>query len=72
VAYLSGYSPSPGDLAYPEKLEMMENIAEHLARQQQDHQQGRITSSHFTFLGWESGQNQGLIGCILKLYRMIT
>ncbi|RWS30992.1 conserved oligomeric Golgi complex subunit 3-like protein [Leptotrombidium deliense] len=26
-----GYSPSPGDLAYPEKLEMMESIAECLA-----------------------------------------
>jgi hypothetical protein len=41
----SGYSPSPGDLAYPEKLEMMENIADHLARQQLDHQQGRMTIS---------------------------
>ncbi|RWS10113.1 conserved oligomeric Golgi complex subunit 3-like protein [Dinothrombium tinctorium] len=25
-----GYSPAPGDLAYPEKLEMMESIAEYL------------------------------------------
>ena len=24
---ISGYQPSPGDLAYPEKLEMMEAIA---------------------------------------------
>ena len=25
---IAGYRPAPGDLAYPEKLEMMENIAE--------------------------------------------
>ena len=35
--------PSPGDLAYPEKLEMMENIADHLARQQQQQQSGTET-----------------------------
>lgn len=34
---ISDYAPSPGDLAYPEKLEMMESIAESL--QQQQHQQ---------------------------------
>ncbi|XP_064456562.1 conserved oligomeric Golgi complex subunit 3-like isoform X2 [Ornithodoros turicata] len=28
-----GYNPAPGDLAYPEKLEMMESIAESLAAQ---------------------------------------
>ena len=32
---ISDYAPSPGDLAYPEKLEMMESIAESLQQQQQ-------------------------------------
>ncbi len=30
-----GYKPSPGDLSYPEKLEIMEKIAEKLKQQQQ-------------------------------------
>lgn len=29
-----GYNPSPGDLSYPEKLEIMEKIAEKLKQQQ--------------------------------------
>ena len=32
---ISDYAPSPGDLAYPEKLEMMESIAESLQQQEQ-------------------------------------
>ncbi len=32
---ISDYAPSPGDLAYPEKLEMMESIAESIQQQQQ-------------------------------------
>ena len=32
---ITGYQPAPGDLAYPEKLEMMESIAEQLNQQQQ-------------------------------------
>lgn len=31
---IMGYKPAPGDLAYPEKLEMMESIAESLQQQQ--------------------------------------
>ena len=30
-----GYNPAPGDLAYPEKLEMMEKIAESLKTQEE-------------------------------------
>ena len=30
-----GYNPAPGDLAYPEKLEMMEKIAESLKSEQE-------------------------------------
>jgi len=33
---ITGYQPAPGDLAYPEKLEMMESIAEQLNQQQQE------------------------------------
>jgi len=39
-----GYAPAAGDLAYPEKLEMMESIAESL-QQQQRHQRKASTSS---------------------------
>ena len=31
-----GYAPAPGDLAYPEKLEMMEAIAEQLAAKEEE------------------------------------
>ncbi|CAG0887918.1 unnamed protein product [Darwinula stevensoni] len=31
-----GYNPAPGDLAYPEKLEMMQSIAESLVREEQE------------------------------------
>ncbi|XP_022521365.2 conserved oligomeric Golgi complex subunit 3 isoform X1 [Astyanax mexicanus] len=31
---ISGYSPAPGDLAYPEKLQMMEKIAQSLKEEQ--------------------------------------
>ncbi|KAF7667655.1 hypothetical protein LDENG_00052110 [Lucifuga dentata] len=31
---ISGYNPAPGDLAYPEKLEMMERIAQSLKEEQ--------------------------------------
>jgi hypothetical protein len=31
-----GYSPHPGDLSYPEKLEMMESIAESISSQETD------------------------------------
>ncbi|XP_066542163.1 conserved oligomeric Golgi complex subunit 3 [Hoplias malabaricus] len=31
---ISGYSPAPGDLAYPEKLQMMEQIAQSLKEEQ--------------------------------------
>lgn len=33
---IAAYKPAPGDLAYPEKLEMMENIAECLNSSQQN------------------------------------
>jgi hypothetical protein len=29
-----GYTPHPGDLSYPEKLEMMESIAEAISSQE--------------------------------------
>ena len=41
---ISDYAPSPGDLAYPEKLEMMESIAESLQQQQQQQQQQQALS----------------------------
>lgn len=31
-----GYTPHPGDLSYPEKLEMMESIAESISSQEAD------------------------------------
>ena len=41
-----GYTPHPGDLSYPEKLEMMESIAEsisnHEADQSAQFQQGKV------------------------------
>ncbi|XP_023321299.1 conserved oligomeric Golgi complex subunit 3 [Eurytemora carolleeae] len=41
---ITGYKPSPGDLAYPEKLEMMESIAEQLTQQQQQQERGKTHS----------------------------
>ena len=35
-----GYSPAPGDLAYPEKLEMMERIAESIKTQEEGRAKG--------------------------------
>lgn len=41
---ISGYSPAPGDLAYPEKLQMMEKIAQSLKEEQL-----RLTSPDSSF-----------------------
>lgn len=41
---IQGYSPSPGDLAYPQKLEMMEEIAGQLRQQQQQERERRSHS----------------------------
>jgi len=41
---ITGYNASPGDLAYPEKLEMMESIAESIAQQQQQQERGKSHS----------------------------
>ena len=42
-----GYSPAPGDLAYPEKLEMMEQIADSIQQEQvmRGHSRQNSTSS---------------------------
>jgi len=40
-----GYAAAAGDLAYPEKLEMMESIAESLQQQHQQHQRHQRKAS---------------------------
>ncbi|XP_017774567.1 PREDICTED: conserved oligomeric Golgi complex subunit 3 [Nicrophorus vespilloides] len=40
---LNAYEPSPGDLAYPEKLEQMENIAEELIERRADSRSSSIS-----------------------------
>ena len=58
-----GYSPAPGDLAYPEKLEMMEAIAESIQQQQQQqqghHQRQNSTSSLTSATSMEVAQING-------------
>jgi len=53
-----GYSPAPGDLAYPEKLEMMEAIAEQLAAKEEErrgHSRQNSTSSVVSATSLEVG-----------------
>lgn len=42
---IAGFRPSPGDLAYPSKLQMMESIAENLASQRKMHSRNASVSS---------------------------
>lgn len=42
---IANYRPSPGDLAYPNKLQMMENIAESIAIQRKNHSRNASVSS---------------------------
>ncbi len=58
-----GYSPAPGDLAYPQKLEMMEAIAESLKEQQPQqkpmHQRQGSSSSLVSATSMEVAQING-------------
>lgn len=56
-----GYTPAPGDLAYPEKLEMMESIAESLQQQPslEGHQRQNSTSSLTSTTSLEVAQING-------------
>ena len=57
-----GYSPAPGDLAYPEKLEMMEAIAEELAAkedQRRGHSRQNSNSSIVSATSMEVGALTG-------------
>ncbi|XP_051762172.1 conserved oligomeric Golgi complex subunit 3 [Ctenopharyngodon idella] len=51
-----GYNPAPGDLAYPDKLEMMEKIAQSLKEEQM-----KQTSSSFSDVQLEESDNRKLI-----------
>ncbi|XP_069948876.1 conserved oligomeric Golgi complex subunit 3-like [Cherax quadricarinatus] len=42
---IANFRPSPGDLAYPSKLQMMENIAESIANQRKIHSRNASVSS---------------------------
>jgi len=56
-----GYSPAPGDLAYPEKLEMMEQIAESIQQEQvmRGHSRQNSTSSVVSATSMEVGTITG-------------
>ncbi|XP_059356667.1 conserved oligomeric Golgi complex subunit 3 isoform X1 [Carassius carassius] len=54
---ISGYKPAHGDLAYPEKLEMMERIAQSLKEEQMK----LSSSSSFSDVQLEESDNQKLI-----------
>jgi len=56
-----GYSPAPGDLAYPEKLEMMEKIAESIQQEQvmKGHSRQNSTSSVVSATSLEVGTITG-------------
>ncbi|KAI7808344.1 conserved oligomeric Golgi complex subunit 3 [Triplophysa rosa] len=54
---ITGYNPAPGDLAYPEKLEMMEKIAQSLKEEQM-----KLTSnSAFSDVQLEGSENKKLL-----------
>ncbi|XP_056610579.1 conserved oligomeric Golgi complex subunit 3 isoform X1 [Triplophysa dalaica] len=54
---ITGYNPAPGDLAYPEKLEMMEKIAQSLKEEQM-----MLTSnSAFSDVQLEGSENKKLL-----------
>uniref|UniRef100_A0A8C5WG53 Conserved oligomeric Golgi complex subunit 3 n=1 Tax=Leptobrachium leishanense TaxID=445787 RepID=A0A8C5WG53_9ANUR len=50
-----GYKPAPGDLAYPDKLEMMEQIAQSLKEEQKKIQAAEASFSDVPIEGPESG-----------------
>jgi len=56
-----GYKPAPGDLAYPEKLEMMEQIAESIQQEQMNkgHSRQNSTSSVVSVTSMEVGTITG-------------
>jgi len=56
-----GYTPAPGDLAYPEKLEMMEKIAESIQQEQamKGHSRQNSTSSVVSATSLEVGTITG-------------
>jgi len=52
---ITGYQPSPGDLAYPEKLEMMESIATQMEEKGRAHSRQNSTSSIVSMTSMEVG-----------------
>uniref|UniRef100_A0A8C1M053 Conserved oligomeric Golgi complex subunit 3 n=1 Tax=Cyprinus carpio TaxID=7962 RepID=A0A8C1M053_CYPCA len=55
---ITGYKPAPGDLAYPDKLQMMEKIAQSLKEEQMK----LTSSSSFSDVQLEESDNKKLIG----------
>uniref|UniRef100_A0A8C1TJE1 Conserved oligomeric Golgi complex subunit 3 n=1 Tax=Cyprinus carpio TaxID=7962 RepID=A0A8C1TJE1_CYPCA len=55
---ITGYKPAPGDLAYPDKLQMMEKIAQSLKEEQMK----LTSSSSFSDVQLEESDNKRLIG----------
>lgn len=63
-----GYKPAPGDLAYPDKLEMMEKIAQSLKEEQM-----KLNSSNsFSDVQLEESENKKLISSDTRLQSSVS
>ena len=62
---VSGYNPSPGDLAYPEKLKMMEDIAESIREENRQMRMKKISLSSM-----ESGNSSNVVEPISRTHVM--
>ncbi|KAJ8667432.1 hypothetical protein QAD02_009095 [Eretmocerus hayati] len=62
---VAGYNPSPGDLAYPEKLKMMEDIAESIREENRQMRMKKISLSSL-----ESGSSSNIIEPISRTHMM--
>ncbi|XP_058796417.1 conserved oligomeric Golgi complex subunit 3 isoform X2 [Phymastichus coffea] len=60
-----GYNPSPGDLAYPEKLKMMEDIAESIREENRQFRMKKISLSSM-----ESGSSSNVVEPISRTHVM--
>ncbi|XP_073710841.1 conserved oligomeric Golgi complex subunit 3 isoform X2 [Misgurnus anguillicaudatus] len=65
---ITGYNPAPGDLAYPDKLEMMEKIAQSLKEEQMK----LISNSSFSDVQLEDSDNKKLLSSDPRLQSTVS
>lgn len=65
---ITGYNPAPGDLAYPDKLEMMEKIAQSLKEEQMK----LISNSSFSDVQLEDSENKKLLSSDPRLQSTVS